>query len=222
MVKEENEAPVTQPRPQGPDELSQLKDIFREHGTPVLTGVLVAVVAVGGWQMYRSHKRGEAERASAMITSARDFAQIQQVATLYKETPSGAMAQLSVAADHFGNGRYVQAQDAYAQFRQDYPDYPLGVIAEYGLAQCLEATGSFEQALDAYAHFIAVHPDSYLAPQAELGRGRTLEQLGRLDDARVVYEDFLASRPESPWLPDATALLKLVERQLRAPGGSQG
>ena len=220
MANEEKEAPAEQPHHHGPDELGQLKALLREHGTPVLTGVLIAVVAVGGWQMYRSHQRGEADRASAMITNARDITQIQQVATLYKETPSGAMAQLSVAADHFGSGRYVQAQDAYAQFRQDYPDYPLGAIAEYGLAQCLEATGSLEQALDAYTTFVEVHPDSYLAPQAELGRGRTLEQLGRLDDARVVYEDFIAARPESPWLADADALLNLVERQLRASSGS--
>ena len=197
MANEAEDTAVTQPQPQpqGPDELSQLRDLVREHGTPVLTGILVAVVAVGGWQMYRSHKRGEADQASAMITNARDIAQIQQVASLYKQTPSGAMAQLSVAADHFGSGRYVQAQEAYAQFRQDYPDHAMGATAEYGLAQCLEATGSIEQGLAAYEQFLQAHPNHYLVPQIELGRGRSLEQLGRLDEARVTYEDFIAARP---------------------------
>ncbi len=199
-------------------ELSDALKGVREQGGPILTGVLVALVAAGGWMLYRGHRQSVADQASARLSQATGLAQFEEVATLYQDTPSAPIAQLTVAAEYFSQGRYELARQAYVSFRQQHPSHEMLPAAEYGLAQCEEAMGSPQEALQAYERFAAARPSHYLTPLTELGRGRCLTEMGRLDDARVVYEDFIAAHPDTPWVADAESLLRIVDKELRASG----
>jgi len=202
---------------QQPEEVSEALDTLREYATPVLVGVLLAVVVVGGYQLYRSHKRSVADRASAMLTQATSVAQLQELANVYVDTPSAAIAQLAIASGYFADGNYEQAQQNYARFLQTYPEHTMAPSAKYGLAMCLEATGYADAALDAFEQIAKEYPDHFLSALAQLGKGRCLHQLGRLEDARVTLENFIAENPGSPWTQDAESLRLAVDRDTRTP-----
>jgi len=194
------------------DALSRL----REYGVPILVGAVLALLVVGGYQVYRFQKRAAANRASALLLNASSPQQLEEIANEYPDTPSGPAALLSLAANYYSNGQYEQAQQAYRDFEAGYPNHPLRYMADYGAALCLEATGYLDRALDAYGRFIRERPDHYLTPLATLGRGRVLKQLGQLEEARVVLEDFIAENPGSPWVQDAESLLLFVQKESRA------
>ena len=216
-MAEEEQQPVA-PDTSGSPEVDDAIDKIREYGTPIVTGVLAALVVVGGFQLYRSNKNSTAETASTLLSNAGNATQLQEITDQYSGTSSAPIAQLALAADYYSRGQYQLAQRGYQKFNEVYPDHAMRDTADYGLACCLEATGYLDEALESYAALFSDKPDHYLAPLATLGQGRVLTQLGRLEEARVVYEDFIASNPESPWLTDAESLLLFVQKDLRSQG----
>jgi predicted negative regulator of RcsB-dependent stress response len=190
-------------------------DLIREYAFPVLVGILLALLVLGGVQLYQAHKRSVAERSSQLLSRARSAQELRELANLYPATPAAPIALLTLAAQHYRTGEYEQAQQIYRQFAQQYPDHPMKDMAEYGMISCMEASGLTEQALDAYTAFVSRSPAHFLAPQATFGRGRCLTQLGRLTEARAVYEDFIAAHPDSPWIIDAESLRLSVDQEVR-------
>lgn len=212
--EEQKTAPAPTPAKES-SEVHEAMETLREYGTPILTGLILALLAVGGIQFYRSHKASQANQASMLLNSAQSADDLKQIVTQYAATPSGTIAGLALASSSFSRGQYQQAEKAFRDFKTAHPDHPMTPTAEYGLAQCLEAQNYAEEALEAYDTFIAARPDHYLTPIAKLARGRCLDQLGRADEARVVYEDFMAAYPDSPWANDAESLLMSVKQELR-------
>ena len=212
------EAPVTAPR--SIPELDALKSYFFERGWRWMVVVVLVLLVLGGYQMYRTNQRAQIERASAMLMSASNLTTLQDIVKQYPNTPAAPIALLLMARSHYDSGNYAMADGAYADFQARYPAHFMSVSAQLGRIHCLEAMGQMDAALDGYSAFVKNNPGHFLAPMALLGKARSLAILGRYGEARIDYENFIATHPDSVWSREAEAALTLLDRSLPRPAES--
>ena len=62
------------------EQVAQLKSWWAENGTTIVVGIVVAVVALGGWRWYDGYSIGQAEAASALYESYREANDDEQLA----------------------------------------------------------------------------------------------------------------------------------------------
>jgi predicted negative regulator of RcsB-dependent stress response len=202
-------------------EVEQLKEFLSRFGTPILAGVVVAMLMIVGFGTYRSFQDSNASQASLALADAESVEDFQSIISDFAKTPSVPIARLGLASEQFQSGDYEAAAASYAGFVKEEPDHPMVEAASIAQIQCLEAQGKLEEALEGFVAFMASYPDNYLVPFAGLGKARCLAELNRLEDARAAYEDLVAAHPESIWARRAENDLLEVERMLRARAGGQ-
>jgi len=220
--EESVEEPVA-PEAAGLQEVPEVQDFVRQHLTPVLVGVGIAVALFLGWTAYKNYKKSSAETASTLLFNTQAADQFQKVMAQYPDTPAGPLAVLSLGGKYFDEGQYELAQHTFLEFQQKYPQHDMYPISEMGIAQCLEATGRYPEAIDAFAKFLSAHPGHFLSSVATFGTARCYEQMGKLQEAKAVYEDYLVANPSNNWSARAESGLLFVGKLMRAPkdGGSQ-
>jgi TolA-binding protein len=196
-------------------ENEQVLSFLREYGTPIMVGVVAAVVIYLGFVFYRAYQRNLAERAAGALAAAQNVEQLQKVVNQYGSTPSGSIAMLALGANYLHSGQYALARDTYERFRTTYPEHEMLAAAALGVAYAYEAEGRLDEAATRFEAFEKEHPDHYLTPMAVFGRARCMEQSGRYAEAKAVYEDFVAANPENSWVPQAETAMLYLERELR-------
>jgi tetratricopeptide (TPR) repeat protein len=211
----ESAGPVTAPK--SIPELEALKAYFFERGWRWTVVIVLAILILGGYQMFRMNQRAQIERASAMLMSASNLTTLQDIIKQYPTTPSAPIALLLLARSQFDSGNYALADGAYADFQMRYPTHFMAITAQLGRFHCLEAMGQVEGALDGYAEFVRNNSSHFLAPLALLGKARALTILGRYGEARIDYENFIASHPDSQWSREAESALSLLDRSRPSP-----
>ena len=172
------------------DQLGELKDWWQRNGKPLVTGGLLALVVVFGWQAWHKYQSGQSQGASALYQQLLettltpdgqpDVARVADLANKLKGEYAGtAYAQfggLFVAKVAVDNGKLDDAAKP--------ANATLGEVARQRLAQVLAAQGKVDDALK------LLEGDSdkaFLASREEL-KGDLLVQQGRTDDARAAYE----------------------------------
>ena len=180
------------------EELAVMKDWWQRNGKPLLTGGLLALVIVLGWQAWSRYESNQSQGASAL------YQQLLETAL----TPSGKADTARVAdianklKSEFGGTAYAQygslfvakvavdtgkLDDAVAELKlvTDKPaSDTLGEIARQRLARVLAAQNKTEDALK----LLEGDADkAFLASREEL-KGDLLVQLGRTDDAHAAYQ----------------------------------
>ena len=180
------------------EELAVMKDWWQRNGKPLLTGGLLALVIVLGWQAWSRYESNQSQGASAL------YQQLLETAL----TPSGQADTARVAdianklKSEFGGTAYAQygslfvakvavdtgkLDDAVAELKlvTDKPaSDTLGEIARQRLARVLAAQNKTEDALK----LLEGDADkAFLASREEL-KGDLLVQLGRTDDAQAAYQ----------------------------------
>jgi len=180
------------------DELAAMKDWWQRNGKPLLTGGLLALVVVLGWQAWTRYESNQSQGASALYqqlletaltpSGQADTARVADIANKLKNEFGGtAYAQygsLFVAKVAVDNGKL---DDAVAELKlvSDKPaSDTLGEIARQRLARVLAAQNKADEALK----LLAGDADkSFLASREEL-KGDLLVQLGRTDEAHAAYQ----------------------------------
>ena len=180
------------------DELAAMKDWWQRNGKPLLTGGLLALVVVLGWQAWTRYESSQSQGASALYqqlletaltpSGQADTARVADIANKLKNEFGGtAYAQygsLFVAKVAVDNGKL---DDAVAELKlvSDKPaSDTLGEIARQRLARVLAAQNKADEALK----LLAGDADkSFLASREEL-KGDLLVQLGRTDEAHAAYQ----------------------------------
>ncbi|OCR22990.1 GTP-binding protein [Pseudomonas syringae] len=180
------------------EELAVMKDWWQRNGKPLLTGGLLALVIVLGWQAWSRYESNQSQGASAL------YQQLLETAL----TPSGQADTARVAdianklKSEFGGTAYAQygslfvakvavdnakLDDAVAELKlvTDKPaSDTLGEIARQRLARVLAAQNKTEDALK----LLEGDADkAFLASREEL-KGDLLVQLGRTDAAHAAYQ----------------------------------
>ena len=180
------------------EQLAELKDWWQRNGKPLVTGGLLALVIVFGWQAWHKYQNNQSQGASVLYQQLLettltpdgkpDAARVTDLAgKLNSEFGGTAYAQygnLFVAKVAVDTGKL---DDAAAQLKAvaDKPaNSTLGEVARQRLAQVLAAQNKADEALK----LLDGDADkAFLATREEL-KGDLLVQLGRVDEAHAAYQ----------------------------------
>ncbi len=180
------------------EELAMIRDWWQRNGRPLLTGGVLALVLVFGWQAWSEYQIRQAEAASVLYQQLLqtvlvpagqvDTAKVSEIATTLKKDFAGTRyaqyGSLFVAKVAVETGKL---DDALAELQAvvDKPaDATLGELARQRLARVLAAQGKAEDGLKLLVGDV---DQAFLAGREEL-KGDLLVQLGRTDEARAAYE----------------------------------
>ncbi|WP_397449557.1 tetratricopeptide repeat protein [Pseudomonas sp. NA-150] len=179
------------------DELAAVKDWWQRNGKPLVTGGMLALIVVLGWQAWHRYQSNQSQGASILYQQLlettltpdgkADVARVSDIANKLKSEFGGtAYAQygsLFVAKVAVDTGKL---DDAAAELKSvvDKPvSDTLGEVARQRLARVLAAQN---KAADALKLLDGDADKAFLASREEL-KGDLLVQLGRADEAHAAY-----------------------------------
>ncbi|MGE7960551.1 YfgM family protein [Pseudomonas sp. NPDC089530] len=180
------------------EQLADLKDWWTRNGKPLVTGGLLALVIVFGWQAWHKYQSNQSQGASMLYQQLLettltpdgkpDAARVADLAgKLNSEFGGTAYAQygsLFVAKVAVDTGKLDDAASQLKAIADKPVNSTLGEIARQRLAQVLSAQNKAEEALK----LLEGDADkAFLATREEL-KGDLLVQLGRTDEAHAAYE----------------------------------
>ncbi|CAD5108049.1 YfgM family protein [Zestomonas carbonaria] len=188
------------------EQLALVQDWWQRNGKPLLTGGVLALVAVFGWQAWQKYQTNQAQAASALYqqllettftpSGQPDVAQVSELAGKLKSEYSGtAYAQygsLFVAKVAVDAGKLEDAAAELQTVVAKPSDETIGELARQRLARVLSAQDKTEEALKLLD---GKGPEAFQASREEL-RGDLLAKLGRSDEARAAYEQAKAALSE--------------------------
>lgn len=198
------------------EELAQLKDFWLRYGSPLLTGVLIAVAVVFGWKGWERYQAGQAQSASvvyqqlletALVPAEQvDAAKVSELSGQLKKDFSGtAYAQygsLFVAKVAVDMGKLDEAAAELQAVMADPKDVTLAELSRQRLARVLMEQGKGEEAL---ALLEGEADKAFASGRLEL-KGDLLVQMQRPEEARDAYEKAKELAAE-----DATARLLQIK-----------
>ncbi|KMT56300.1 YfgM family protein [Pseudomonas fildesensis] len=177
------------------DQLADFKDWWQRNGKPLVTGGLLALVVVFGWQAWHKYQANQSQGASIL------YQQLLETTLTPDGKPDPArVADLaSKLKNEFGGSTYAQygslfvakvavdtgkLDDAANELKAIADKPTLGEIARQRLAQVLAAQNKTDEALklldgDADKAFVATREEL---------KGDLLVQLGRTDEANAAYK----------------------------------
>lgn len=180
------------------EELAVIKDWWQRNGMPLLTGVVLALVVVFGWQGWQKYQSDQSYGASlvyqqlleaALDPSGKpDAGKVAELANTLKNDYSGShyaqYGRLFVAKVAVEAGKLDDAASELQAIVDKPADDNLGELARQRLARVLAAQDKAEDALKLLDGKVA---PAFAASREEL-KGDLLVQLGRADDAHAAYE----------------------------------
>ncbi|WP_183142268.1 tetratricopeptide repeat protein [Pseudomonas cichorii] len=175
-----------------------MKDWWQRNGKPLVTGGLLALVVVFGWQAWQKYHSNQSQGASMLYqqlletsltpSGQADTAQVAEIAGKLKSEFGGtAYAQfgsLFVAKVAVDAGKLDDAAAELKTVADKPASETLGEIARQRLARVLAAQNKADDALKLLA---GDAQKAFLASREEL-KGDLLVQLGRTDEAHAAYQ----------------------------------
>lgn len=180
------------------EEMAVMKDWWQRNGKPLVTGGLLALIVVFGWQAWHRYQGNQTQGASmlyqqlletALTPSGQpDAARVADIAgKLKSEFGGSAYAQygsLFVAKVAVDTGKLDDAAAELKAITAKPSSDMLGEIARQRLARVLAAQNKTDEALK----LLDGDADkAFLASREEL-KGDLLVQLGRADEAHAAYQ----------------------------------
>lgn len=201
------------------EQIEVLRAWWRENGRAIIAGVVIAIVALIGWQQWDAYKQRRAELASQDYQAFRSrlladppaadaVALGEALLEQYGSTPYGPLTALLLAQHHVENGELEQAAERLRWAAERAKRQPVGALATLRLARVLGAQQKYEEALEVLQSV----PEVLAADYQEV-RGDLLSEAGRREDAIAAYRAAL----EDPALaPQRRALIELKLNDLGA------
>ncbi|HEF4763100.1 TPA: tetratricopeptide repeat protein [Pseudomonas putida] len=180
------------------EQLADLKEWWSRNGKPLVTGGLLALVIVFGWQAFQKYQSNQSQGASVLYQQLLettltpdgkpDAARVSDLAAkLNSEFGGSAYAQygsLFVAKVAVDSSKLDDAANELKAIIAKPANPALGEIARQRLAQVLGAQNKADEALK----LLEGDTDkAFLATREEL-KGDLLVQLGRTDEAHAAYQ----------------------------------
>jgi predicted negative regulator of RcsB-dependent stress response len=167
---------------------------LRQNGLSIVVGIAIGLVAIFGWQQWRSHKAGhQAEAAqiyqqiqNALLANKADAADafIEQIYKDYADTTYAVFAASDRAQRQAQAKQWDKALESLNWAESHATDPQLKALTQLRVAQVKLAQ---DKPADALAALDRMPAKSYEGLSQEL-RGDVLVKLGRPDDARQAYQ----------------------------------
>jgi len=188
------------------EQVERIKEVWHRHGVPVLTGVVLALAGVFGWNGWTNYQENKASNASAVYQSMlenvlQDDSEASRTRgaelaeTLRKDYPGtryASFAALMQARLAVEAGDFDSAEALLRDVAKDGDDLALQEVARQRLARVL---GQLERAEEGLDLFTVPVTGELLAGREEV-RGDLLLSLDRVADARQAYQAALEATPD--------------------------
>ncbi len=191
------------------EQVAALKDWWKANGTSVVSGVVGAVVIVGGWnfwQSYQADKMNQASMAYEQLLVASTAGKTESVdAIATKLTANYGSTAYSAYALLFQAKAKVEAQDLNAakeilqQAINTASDNEIKHVARTRLIRVLLANNEFEQGLQAIADVDQSALSGFAGVYNEL-KGDLYVAMTQVGEARTAYQAALKAGQGSPLL----------------------
>jgi predicted negative regulator of RcsB-dependent stress response len=180
------------------EQLADIKDWWNRNGKPLLTGGVLALAVVVGWNTWHKYQATQAQNASVLYqqllettfdpSGKPDVAKVADLSNKLKSEFAGTYyaqyASLFAAKTAVDNGKLDDAAAELQSVIAKPVDATVGELARQRLARVLAAQNKAEEGLkllDGDAE------KAFVASREEL-KGDLLVKVGRNDDARSAYE----------------------------------
>ncbi|WP_252272888.1 YfgM family protein [Pseudomonas subflava] len=188
------------------EQIAQLKDWWQRNGKPLLTGGVLALALVVGWQAWQQYQENQAQGGGALYqqllettltpTGEPDVGKVTELADKLKKEYAGThyaqYASLFVAKVAVDSGKLDDAAAELQPLLKDPADVTVGELARQRLARVLAAQGKTEEGLK----LLDGEADKAWQASREELKGDLLAQLGRGDEAHAAYEKAKAALSE--------------------------
>ena len=221
-----NNAPVaapegTPPAPAGPDLLLLEGTLFWDkYKLPIVSGILLLVLALVGSELYQMDRDKKMRAASAELDSAKTPAAFRHIMDTYPGTMPAANAALLLGRNEFDAKDYAGAAGTWRTFADRNPQHTLAPEALIGAGTAFEALGKNDEARSVYQRAATSYQSSFAAPMAQLAEAALLKAEHKPEDARRVYENLMASSPNTDAARQAASELRFLRVMPADPGST--
>ncbi len=179
------------------EQVERLKELWRRHGIPLLTGAALALAGVIGWNTWSNHQENQAVNASALYQAMLESVLEEDSAeartrgaelaeqlrseyprTRYAQFAGMLQARLAVEAED-----YASAERLLREVLDNTNDQAQAEITRQRLARVLAQQERAEEALELFDEPVT----GQLLSGREEVRGDLLQGLGRVNEARYAY-----------------------------------
>ncbi|MGR8934993.1 MAG: YfgM family protein [Gammaproteobacteria bacterium] len=190
------------------EQIAAVKRWWKANGTAALTGVVVAIALIAGWNVWKNFRHERSLQASALYeqlleaVNAKQNESAQKIAERLNAEFEGSayatyaglfQAKLSVAGGDVAGAKQI-LQSLLAK-----SDDELKHVARLRLIQLMLASGEYEQGLQLIAAVDPASMQGFSANYDELS-GDLYVALNRLDEARTAYQNAQREGQASPLL----------------------
>jgi TolA-binding protein len=221
--------------------LTETYEANKQQITIGLVGVVVIVVAIVGFVMWRNQTSSQAaamladamtaERAQVALAQAPGstapppagsyptetarneaaLAKFMAVADGYPSSDAGIAARYHAAAMLTALGRHPEAQQRYQEVIDRAGKSVYGQMAKLGKADAEVAAGKFDGAIAVYKELSADKEGSLPVDGILMQLGRAYEAAGKAADARQAFKRIVDEFPQSPYSADAKRALEQIK-----------
>ncbi|MBS3964828.1 MAG: tetratricopeptide repeat protein [Methylomonas sp.] len=189
------------------EQVEQLKKWWDENSSSLIAGVIAAIVAVIGWNLWQDHSLQQRVQASDTYQQLLDAvnqndslaidALAGKLSSEHASTTYADFAALHKAKIKVDSGDLDGAKAILQQQMQDTRSDNLAHVARLRLVQLMLASGQHEQGLELIAAIDRSKAEGFLARYDEL-EGDLYVAMDRLDEARNAYQNAIRSGQASP------------------------
>lgn len=183
------------------EQVENLKRFFKDYGTPILTGVVLALVVFGGWRYWTAQQIDASTKAANVFQDMLGAVQrshvnpadkaastdVQRYAkTLredYSKTPFAASAGLLLARQAVDRNDFKEAEKQLRWVLEQKPEEGVRILATTRLARVLAADKKFDEA----QALLAKETDAGFKPTVEELKGDIYQAQGKIPEAQKAY-----------------------------------
>ncbi|MCK5189165.1 MAG: tetratricopeptide repeat protein [Methylococcales bacterium] len=191
------------------EQVAAIKRWWKENGTSTITGIVVGVVLIAGWNFWQSYTKDKAKNASALYEQLLDSISTEKnesaekiaerITEQYGSTAYATYAALLLAKTKVQQGDLDAAKNILEKQMRDADSAELKNVARIRLIKLMLATDENEKGLQLIAEVDQSSAQGFSASYDEL-KGDLYVALDRLGEARTAYQSALRAGVKSPLL----------------------
>lgn len=191
------------------EQVAALKDWWKANGTSVISGIVAAIIIVGGWNFWKNYQQDKMLQASTVYeqllkaNTAKSTDSIDKIAEKikvnYAGTAYGAYALLFQAKAKVEQNELAEAGALLQQVIESSSDDELKHVARARLVRVLLAEEKYEQGLQIIANVNQAKLGGFEGIYEEL-KGDLYVAMSRIGEARTAYQAALTAGKSSPLL----------------------
>lgn len=212
------------------EQVAALKRWWKENGTSVVTGAVIGIALIAGWNFWQSYSKDKSEQASALyselLENIGDDSKKESIEKIsnrisqqYGSTAYATFSALLLAKNKVDQGDLDSAKEILEKQMAESGSVELKNIARIRLIKLLHATNENEKGLQLIAEVDQASVQGFAASYDEL-KGDLYVALDRLGEARTAYQSALRAGKNSPLLQfklDDISAPEIIEEPVEKP-----